>query len=346
VLDHAVRQGLVDVIPCYERFDFLGDGELWMARSYDDPEAALPETMAAMFDVLAVRSRRQSVFLGYLLNVDVIGHMYGLDRSVAALVEIDRQIRAFQERHPGRFRFTMISDHGDTHRVAELVDPAEALREVGVEVADALSESSRLEAVPIIHVRVNYVALHTHRDRIAVVAERTSTHPWVDLAVAPLGGGGETRRYGVWRAGRRLEFARAAGGEVVVDDAAAWRAIGVDLGVAEGAVRLGDREAFEATRQGPWPDLFERIDAAFTDPAVDHPADVILSLRDDVASFGFRLPGGADSGVRAGFHGSLSRASSLSVAATEVGDLPAALRTDDLFDVFPDLALPPAGDPE
>src|SRR2546426_55951 len=82
-----MEEGLFDSIPCYQRFDFLGDGELWMLRSYDDPEAALPGTLDEMFDTIAARARRQQTVLAYLINVDVMGHRYPIDHSINALVE-------------------------------------------------------------------------------------------------------------------------------------------------------------------------------------------------------------------------------------------------------------------
>jgi hypothetical protein len=82
------------------------------------------------------------------------------------------------------------------------------------------------------------------------------------------------------------------------------------------------------------------VATAFTDPTARFPADVILSLRDDVASFGFHLPGTDDSLAVDGFHGALSRASSLSVVASQSRSLPPAVRADDLGALFPALAPP------
>ena len=108
VIEHPIREGLAGSLPCYQRFDFLGDGYLWMARGYQDPEAALPGTLDELFAVLVRRSRQQSRFLAYLLNVDVIGHKGGQDKAVAALVEIDRRIQRFRQAHGERFRFTLL----------------------------------------------------------------------------------------------------------------------------------------------------------------------------------------------------------------------------------------------
>jgi hypothetical protein len=341
VIEHPLKQGVADPLPCYRRFDFLGDGDLWTVQGYTDPEGALPSTLDAMFNVLAARGRSQSHFLGYLMNVDVISHHGGFARAAAMLVEIDRRIREFQGRHPGRFTFTLIADHGNAHQVAELVDPRQLLREVGVTPVEALGDPAALEAIPIVHVRVNFVSVHTAPGQRAEVAARASRHRWVDLTAAPLEGATEGRRFAVFRQGERYAFQQRSDGTLLVEDAAAWAILGVKLPVdADGSVRLTEQQAFAATVNGPYPDLFHLVASAFTNPTVLFPADVILSLRDDVASFGFHLPGTDDSLAVDGFHGALSRASSLSVVASQTRSLPPAVRADDLGDLFPALAPP------
>jgi hypothetical protein len=340
VLEHPLRQGIADPLPCFRRFDFLGDGDLWMLSGYANPEGALPATLDALFDFVATRGRSQPTILAYLMNVDVVSHHGGFPRAVAMLVEIDRRIREFKARHPGRFDFTLFADHGNAHLPAELIDPRDLLREVGVASVEALGDPAALEAIAIVHVRVNFVSLHTRHG--AEVAARTSRHRWVDLAATPLppgeDGGVPTARYGLFRQGTLHAFGRRPGGGWVVEDAPGWRRLGVELGPytdAAGVARLSDAESFAATAGGSYPDLFQRVATAFTDPTVRFPADVILSLHDDVASFGFHIPGTGDERAVDGFHGALSRASTLSVVASESHELPAAVRADDLVRLFP-----------
>jgi hypothetical protein len=341
VIEHPLKQGVADPLPCYRRFDFLGDGDLWTVAGYTDPEGALPSTLDAFFNVLATRGRSQPSFLGYLMNVDVVSHHGGLARAAGMLVEIDRRIREFQGRHPGRFTFTLIADHGNAHQVAELIDPRELLRQVGVAPVEALGDPAALEAIPIVHVRVNFVSVHTAPGQRAEVAARASRHRWVDLTAAPLDGPDQHRRFAVFRHGQRFAFEWGPDGALVVEEAATWTALGITLPAdADGKARLSDQQAFALTVDGPYPDLFHRVATAFTDPTVRFPADVILSLRDDVASFGFHLPGTDDSLAVDGFHGALSRASSLSVVASQNRSLPPAVRADDLGVLFPALAPP------
>lgn len=57
-------------------------------------------------------------------------------------------------------------------------------------------------------------------------------------------------------------------------------------------------------------------------------------MPDDVASLGFEVPLAGEIRANAGFHGSLSRASTMSVVASEIAALPPAMRSDDLAELF------------
>ena len=343
VLEHPLRGGLLDPLPVYRRFDFMGDGALWMANGYADPEAALPNTLDEMFHVLAARGRQKSVLLAYLMNVDAVSHQGGLPKAVAMLVEIDRRIHEFQERHPGRFAFTFFTDHGNAHQQSELADPKELLRQVGVAPVDSLDESATApQAVAVVHVRVNFVALHTRTQDRAVVAERTSTHRFVDLAFAPVDDLGDEgtgwQSFGIWRRGQRYVFSRATDGRIRVEAHAQWQWLQPEwatFGEEQGdALLLSRQEAFLATIHGNYPDLFARVATAFTDKTVTEPGDVLLSMPDDVTSFGFHLPGTGDHLAVDGFHGSMSRGSSMGVLASQKHTFTGPVRADDLLDVL------------
>ena len=84
--EHALREGISESLPCYRRFDFLGDGDLWMPRTYADPEGSLTGTLDALFALIEARGKRRAELLVYLLNVDVLSHQGGLDAVVATLV--------------------------------------------------------------------------------------------------------------------------------------------------------------------------------------------------------------------------------------------------------------------
>jgi hypothetical protein len=340
--DHPLREGIVGTLPCYERFDFLGDGDDWQLSSYLDAAAAFRPTLDAMFDTIAGRARTKRRILAYLLNIDVMSHLGDLDQAVEMLVELDRRIRAFQGASRRPIRFTLFSDHGNAHIPSRMVDPRDILKDVGVASVETLAAAppSKLEAVAVVHTRVSYAALHTAGRDVAAIAARASTHPDVDLAVGKLSDAGPGRqRFGVWRAGKTHTFTRDADGTIEVEAAAAWDWLGADLGprsdATTGNATLSDGEAFEATRSGPYPDIFYRVATAFSNPAAQHPADVFLSFPDDVAAIGYIVPGAGDLRAASGFHGSLTRAATLSVVASQSFSLPAAVRSDDLADMFP-----------
>src|SRR5207249_4408703 len=72
---------------------------------------------------------------------------------------------------------------------------------VGITPVDSLGgrdPSQSIYAVPILHVRLMYFALHTHKDLIAEVGKRVSQLESVDFAVGRLG----PARYGIWSDGK------------------------------------------------------------------------------------------------------------------------------------------------
>jgi hypothetical protein len=223
------------------------------------------------------------------------------------------------------------------------VDPRKILTEVGVASVDALAAAppARLEAVAVVHTRVSYAALHTAGRNVAAIAERASTHPDVELAVGKLADAGGRQRFGIWRAGRAHAFTRDAGGTITVEDAASWDWLGIDLtpwrDATTGDATLADGDAFEVTREGPYPDIFYRVATAFSNPTTQYPADIFLSFPDDVTVIGYLLPGAGELPAAAGFHGSLTRAATVSVVASQSFSLPPAIRSDDLADMFPAL---------
>jgi hypothetical protein len=351
VAEHPLREGIADTFDCYRRFDFLGDGETWQAKSYLDPVGSFRTTLDALFDTVAGRARTKRALLAYVMTADVVSHMNGVDQAAWVLVELDRRIREFKANQSQAFSFVLFADHGNAHIASELVQPRDVLRDIGVNPVDALATADatdgRLEAVPIVHVRVNYVALHTRASQAAEIAARSSGSPRVDLAVAPLAASDHddaspatgTARFGVWRRGERFTFSRDGDGAITVDAPDRWDWLGVDLrpftSVDRATAHLGDRQSFAATLSGPYPDLFYRVATAFSNPAARYPANVLWSMPDDVASIGFEVPLAGEIRANAGFHGSLSRASTLSVLASEAGGLPAAVRSDDLAELFP-----------
>jgi hypothetical protein len=339
--DHPLRGGgLIGTLPCYQRFDFLGNGETWMAQTYLDPEASLPANMDELFAALAAKTRQQDHFFGFILNVDVIGHMASIDHAVSALVYIDRRIQDFKANHEGRYTFTIFGDHGNTHREAELIDPGKILKDVGVTSVDSLGSEETVEAVPVVHVRVSYLSLHTHRSQIPEVARRLSGDYRVDLAVASLERADSDKpgRYAVYRRGQALTFSRTLDGKIVVDAPEAWAGIGITLPTATVPLVIDDIQALELTASGPYPDIFYRVATAFEHPAAANKADIFISFADEFVSIGFHVPGLGDSMSTKGFHGSLTDGSSRAVIASEGRPLPAFLRGDDLLKVLPELA--------
>ena len=112
-----------------------------MLDSYLDPVASLRPTLDQMFDTIAARGRTKSRVLAYLLNVDVVGHLGGLDQAVAMLVEIDRRIREFKADQPP-VPVHAVRRPRQRPPASMLVDPVQILTDVGVASVDALSPAA------------------------------------------------------------------------------------------------------------------------------------------------------------------------------------------------------------
>jgi hypothetical protein len=218
---------------------------------------------------------------------------------------------------------------------------------LGLEPVDSLAEGRARGvpfAVPIIHTRVSYLALHTDPALAQEVARRASRSVAVDLALSrgtPPAGQEAHAWYTLWRGGEPLvTFGHDAARDVYLLPAGGrWAELGLDLQVPEGqeSVTLADEDLFARTVDGPYPDLFFRARTALEPLSVEFPAEVLLSFRRPYASAGFRLPGGANEIANEGFHGGLDAGGSRGLLLTEERALPRAVRSDNLLELFPAL---------
>ena len=140
------------------------------------------------------------------------------------------------------------------------------------------------------------------------------------------------------RAGQRFSSSSRPDGSFLLEQPARWRSLGLQLTAEVDPLTLDSAEAFAATARGPYPDLLYRVATAFTHPAARFPATVLLSLPDDVASFGFHVPGSGDGVAIDGFHGGLGRGGSVSVLASQALAVPEVVRSDDLATLLPGLS--------
>ena len=359
----------IDFHPPYlDAFDYKSDGYMSSFSAYRDTDVSMANTLDNLFFTLEGRAETAKAFSGYMMEIDVLGHMRTSDDIVQALSMLHKRIEKFKSAHPERhFHFTLFSDHGlDFIRVPDerFIEMADEMRKVGINSVESLwnhDPTKEIYALPIMHTRVTYLALHTHPDLIQEVAERISRLDSVDLSVGRLKSPPSTPPhlskeasskldwYGLWAEGRlALYFGfDAATDRYYLPASGDYARLSLKLPIKSPAQKpsqepeefqsFSDEELFAYTRLAKYPDLFYRVRTAFAPIGLKYPADVMVSFKPTYASLGFRLPGGAKDIATAGFHGALEELGTLGTLLSDEKDLPDAVRSDTFLDLFPNL---------
>ncbi|MGI5860613.1 MAG: alkaline phosphatase family protein [Myxococcales bacterium] len=346
LLLHAVPFG---TRPCYQAFDFSANGLTNALYNYGSPRYSLGTTLDNVFTLLDGRAQTRSTeaFLAFINEIDAIGHMDPYGDYLEAVLVLDRRIEAFKAAHPERtWLFTLVSDHGHNFIPSpddKMIRFHDELPRMGIEAVESLAgrdADGPLAAVPIVHARVTYVALHTVQEQAPEIARRVSGARFTDLAIAklPAPEGRAEPWYGIWRDGElALWFGHDAQTDsYFVDLSGKLDPLGLGwMGSGNRIAAFTDQELFERTRYSDFPDLLYRTRTALEPIGLEHAAQVLVSFRHPYASVGFEVPGGGNSIAIASFHGGMHRLDTNGVVLTEARDLPPAIRSDTFLELFP-----------
>jgi hypothetical protein len=348
----TVSESLSFEAPYLAAFDYRANGYTHSFEAYRDTWVSLGDSLDNLFFTLEGRAETDSVFTAYLLESDVLGHIATPEDCAKMLSMLADRIEQFRTSHPRRaFHFTLLSDHGMDFAGIQgdhLLDFKDELPKVGITAVRSLAgrdPRKEVYAIPVVHTRVTYLALHTHPDLIAEVGSRIARLESVDFTAsriaAPAGAPAAREWYGLWSEGR---LAASFGyvpetSSYVIPASAGLARFGMPLGFAAGEAfkTVPDEELFERSKDGKYPDLFYRVRTALTDVGVDFPSDVLVSFRTHWGSVGFRLPGGLDA-FAGGSHGAADDAGTLGVLISDERDLPDAVRADGFLALFPHAA--------
>jgi hypothetical protein len=273
---------------------------------------------------------------------------------VEVLVALSERIDRFREEHPERtFVFTFFGDHGiDGIAKPEdkVIDFRDQLKEVGVKSVDSMEDVDKEEtptAIPILHTRVTYVAIHTRPRWIDEVSRRASTCPAADLVFARGESPGPDFPEGlewvsVWREGNLVaRFGYdVATDSYVLPSGFDWVALDLPVTFNEGATYgvFGDEQLFSLSVDRTYPDFFFRARTAFEPVSVQYPSDIIVSYRHPFMSVGYQAPIASLNGVgTGGSHGAMDRLGSIAALLSEERELPPVVRSDNLLEFFPAL---------
>jgi hypothetical protein len=325
-------------------FDYRSNGYTHGFEAYRDTWVSLNDSLDNLFFILEGRARTGGTFTAYLMESDVLGHVGTPEDCTHLLLMLAGRIEEFRAAHPERrFHFTLFSDHGMDFTgipADRLLDFKDELPKVDVVPVTTLADrdpAAGVFAIPIVHTRVTYLALHTHEERIADVAERVSNLESVEFATGRLASPRDApparEWYGIWAQGRlALAF-----GYIPETSSYVVRGDGAQFGIPITSGIVRDEDLFDLTKDGRYPDLLYRIRTGLGTVGVEYPAQVLVSFRTGWGSVGFRLPGGlAD--FSGGSHGAADDLSTLGVLVSDERELPDAVRADSLLTLFPRLA--------
>jgi hypothetical protein len=328
-----------------DAFDYRANGYTSSIVAYSSVWASAGETLDNLFFTLEGHIQTSDVFTAYMLEIDLLGHLGSAEECARLLLDLANRIEAFRSAHPDkRMHFTLLSDHGmDFAQIPRdrFIDLRDELPKVGVAAVEHLAgrdPTSEVYAVPVIHTRVTYVALHTDQRIAAEVARRASSLESIDLAFgridppesAPMG----SDWYGIWSEGQLSAWYGyvPSTSEYILPEEVDLSRFGIPSSLA--GARISDEALFERTKLAEYPDLFYRVRTALDTTGVNHPAQVLLSFRQGWCSIGFKLPDAIDL-FGPGYHGLAKDVATFGVLVTDERDLPAVIRADAFLDLFP-----------
>jgi hypothetical protein len=313
-------------------FDFRSHGYSHNFEVYSDTWLSLGESIDELFWQLEGRAQTGNVFIAYLMEGDVLGHTGRREDCTRTLLRLAARMEEFRSAHPERrFHFTLLSDHGMDFSgmpANHYLDYDEELPKVGITPVTSLAGHEGVYAVPILHVRLMYFALHTRMELVPEVGRRVSELESVDFAAGRLG----PSHYAIWSAGKLAgTFEHSNGTYLLNGDFSRF-------GVPAGVTSVSDEALFAMTRDGRYPDLFYRMRTALSEVGAEFPAEVMVSCNTGWQSGGaVPHPGGGDTFLSYGTHGG-ANADGIGALVSEERDLPGAVRADAFLDLFPHAA--------
>jgi hypothetical protein len=119
-----------------------------------------------------------------------------------------------------------------------------------------------------------------------------------------------------------------------------WAALDLPVTFAPGASSgvFSDEALFALSLDRTYPDFFFRARTAFEPISVEFPPDIVVSYRHPFMSVGYQAPISSANAVgTAGSHGAMDRLGSMGALLSEERELPPAMRSESLLELFPAL---------
>ncbi len=291
---------------------------LWDAIGYVAPEKVFGKEVNDLIRVIQREDRREVI--GYLVSSAGVGTAYGAEGQIRVLKRIDRLAHQLVQSSRGLVQLTLLADHGHSYTPAKRIGLEKYLKDKGWRLAESLRKPKDLAYIRFGLETYASFACRMPAELAAdlAAAEGVTIVSYVDGdAVVVLSSDGGRAK--ITKRGGRYKYATDAGDPLKLADALST--LSPD---SEGY--YDDRELFDATAMGEYPDALDRLWRAHFSLAENVP-DVIISLADEYysgsTSFG-------ESVKVASTHGGLNRSNSTTFLMSTAGTLPPLMRSREI----------------
>jgi len=297
------------------------------AMAYLLPDKVFETELRELMEVL--RKSQSGTKIVYSVGAAGLGTKGGRKAILKYLMQVDRLCEQIVYERQGRVKITLLADHGHNMVGRGQVKFDQRLKEGGYLVRDRL-EGPR-DVVVVKYGLVTYTALYTERpwEMAGVLladsaVEELVCYRWHDAVVIQTSEGKAQIRHQHGRYNYQMDYGDPLGLAKVMKQLR-------QQGQVDQQGYVDDRAFFAATVEHEYPDALRRLWLAF-DGLVEQPADLIVCLKDgwyhgsDFFSDLSELAGGVKS-----THGSLNRVNSTTFVLTMLGQLPEAMRLEDVM---------------
>ena len=301
----------------------------WDAKAYLDPQSVFNHELNGMMRAFrAVDAGEACAYSVGTAGLATRGGRPGIAEYLGTIDRLCEQIVC--ERH-GRVKITLTADHGHNLVENRRISFGKVLEAGGYRRAKSLRGSQ--DVVGISYGLVTYAAFFTKDP--AGVANCLLRHEDVEFACYPSGNGiavcDRTGRARITKGKSGLAYDSSEGDPLKL--AAIVEGLRGD-GKVSAAGEIDAAAMFQATLDHHYPDPLVRIWDAFHG-LVKNPPDLVVNLRDG-ACYGSRFFHAMIGQVRS-THGSLSRMNSTTFVLTMLGELPPAMRSEDVLPALDEL---------
>jgi hypothetical protein len=293
------------------------------AFAYVMPQQIFEHELRGIRETFSKTTKDQVIV--YSVATAGLGTQGGREAILRYLRQIDRFCEEIVYERRGRVKITLLADHGHNMSGRGRLSFTKRLEQAGFRVRDSIEEFR--DVVAIKYGLVTYASFYTHQP--AAVAHVLMQDPATTIACYPQQDAVIVQtidgRAKVFHKNGRYRYRSEIGDPLLLLPILTKFQ---SQGMIDEDGYIEDRALFDATVTHEYPDSLHRIWQAFHG-LVKKPADLIVCLRDGWvhgSRFFYTMIGGATS-----THGSLNQLNSTTFVITMLGDLPPALRPEEVM---------------